>query len=212
MVVDHINEDRLDNRACNLQWLTDRQNREKSMKSRGVWYNPDAWHPGKPRKIYERPEDTPAETWKEITDFPGYYVSDQGRIWSESRGLRPTNARAISIKRGSVRKHVSIRALVAEAFLPPKQDGEIIGHRNGDTRDRRASNLFWYQPYRPMSHKRGPRKKEAVGGQNLSGQNRSKPRPQSRRRAVEIGGLSELRPAPTSRARTRLPAGTYSIT
>lgn len=164
--VDHVNADRFDNRACNLQWMTRQENIEKHMRDHGYWYNPDAWHRGKPPKRYACPSDTAGERWLEIDGHPGYYISDQGRVWSVYVGLMNTKKRSsVSILRDGVRINKSIRTLVASAFLRPREEGERVGFSNKDHTDCRASNLYWYRPYKPMSHKRGPRgsrKKGAV--------------------------------------------------
>lgn len=166
--VDHINGDTRDNRACNLQWLTQRENMEKYMREHGYWYNELAWRPGKPRKKYTRPEDTEDEKWSAIDGFPGYFVSNLGNVWSERSGSMATTSRSISLIDGFGKHHnVSVRNLVAVAFLPPKEEEQVLGYLNKDCNDRRACNLYWYHPYRPMSHKRGPRFKGDRGPESL---------------------------------------------
>ena len=38
LVCDHINNDPLDNRRCNLQFITNRENSTKDTKNKGLWY------------------------------------------------------------------------------------------------------------------------------------------------------------------------------
>lgn len=154
--VDHINEDHMDARACNLRWLSERDNREAYMTNHGYWYNPDAWRPGKPRKRYPCPEDTAAEKWMNCMDFPDYFVSDQGRVWSVLSGeMKVINRGCVNLASGGRMHTKTVRTLVASAFLPPKEEGQVLRYRNGDRDDFRACNLYWAFPYKPKSHKRG---------------------------------------------------------
>ncbi len=168
--VDHINEDRTDARACNLRWVSMTDNREAYMRNHGYWYNPNAWHPGKPKKRYPCPDNTEEETWKNCIDFPDYFVSDQGRVWSVLSGKINTETRGcVELCSGGKSWKRTVRTLVAAAFLPPKEEGQVIRYRNGDRSDFRACNLYWAHPYKPKSHKRGRPRKMTVGGlQSLS--------------------------------------------
>lgn len=167
--VDHIDGDIWNNRVSNLQWLTSRENIEKYMHEQGYWYNPDAWHRGKPPKRYACPADSEGERWLEIDGHPGYYISDQGRVWSVYVGLKNTRKRTtVQILKDGARVNKSIRQLVASAFLRPGEEGERVGFSNKDHTDCRASNLYWYRPYKPMSHKRGPRGPRKSGGRSES--------------------------------------------
>ena len=38
--VDHINEDHMNARVCNLRWMSEKENRETYMANHGYWYNP----------------------------------------------------------------------------------------------------------------------------------------------------------------------------
>lgn len=155
--VDHINEDHMDARVCNLRWMSEKGNREAYMKNHGYWYNPDAWHPGKPKKRYPCPDDTAEETWKNCIDFPDYFVSNQGRVWSVLSGKVNTETRGcVDLMAGGMARKRTIRTLVAAAFLPPKQEGQVLRYRNGDRSDFRACNLYWADGRKkPTSHKRG---------------------------------------------------------
>ncbi len=167
--VDHINEDHMDARVCNLRWLSEKENREEYMKNHGYWYNPDAWRPGKPRKRYPCPGDTDEEHWKNCVDFPDYFVSDQGRVWSVLSGKINTETRGcVDLCSGGKMRKRTVRTLVAAAFLPPKGEGQVLRYKNGDRNDFRACNLYWAEGReKPMSHKRG-RPKRHPGGLLIS--------------------------------------------
>ena len=155
--VDHINEDHMDARVCNLRWLSEKANREAYMKNHGYCYNQDAWHPGKPRNRYPCPDDTDEETWKNCIDFPDYFVSDQGRVWSVLSGKINAETRGcVDLCSGGKMRKKTVRTLVAAAFLPTKKEGQVLRYRNGDRSDFRACNLYWADGRKkPTSHKRG---------------------------------------------------------
>lgn len=154
--VDHINEDRMDARVCNLRWMSEKDNREMYMKNHGYWYNPDAWHPGKEPKRYECPADSDDEKWMNVIDFPEYFVSDLGRVWSIYSGEKTINRGNVSLLSGGMMRNKTVRMLVASAFLPPKKEGQVLRYRNGNRNDFRACNLYWAEGRKkPMSHRRG---------------------------------------------------------
>lgn len=89
------------------------------------------------------------ETWKPIPNFPGYEVSDQGRVLSRlrhhgSNGPRilkpattPDGYQVVNL-RGSVQR---IHFLVQLAFVGPRPEGAVIRHLDGDCTNNTASNL-----------------------------------------------------------------------
>lgn len=100
------------------------------------------------------------EAWEDLTRFPGYSVSNQGRVRSnarksaDGRNLRERimrdfdtgdGHRQVSLRRNGKGVTVTVHSLVAEAFLPPKPtDGYYeIRHLNGIGTDNRAANLKW---------------------------------------------------------------------
>lgn len=91
------------------------------------------------------------EEWREIADFPGYFVSDQGRVMSTRRGnphvLRPSvqkwGHRTVSLSRDARAYPRKVHRLVLEAFVGPCPDGMEACHRNDVAGDNRLSNLYW---------------------------------------------------------------------
>lgn len=91
-----------------------------------------------------------------IPGFPGYRVTDDGRVYSTSnwRGLgerelkhQPNDDGYPSVRlynsRGR-RKRMAVHRLVASVYLPPQPSPtHEIRHLNGDRQDPRASNLAW---------------------------------------------------------------------
>ena len=92
-----------------------------------------------------------SETWKTVTNFSRYFVSDLGRV------MDSTNCKILKASLNSQgylviglvndddeRKTVYIHHLVANAFLDEKDDLPLIlDHINRDKRDNRAVNLRW---------------------------------------------------------------------
>lgn len=83
-----------------------------------------------------------SEIWKPVVGHPGYEVSNVGRVRSLLTCciLRPALNRgypAVCL-RGKTRK---VHALVAEAFIGPRPEGQEVRHYNGDKRDARKRNL-----------------------------------------------------------------------
>jgi len=118
------------------------------------------------------------ETWKPIPDFPGYDVSDQGRIrsyykrtWTKGqRGMswhrsenpqrimagatREYGHRMVILMRNGQREGRHIHRLVLLAFLGPPLPGFQCAHNNGNASDNRLSNLRYDTPWGNAQDKR----------------------------------------------------------
>lgn len=89
------------------------------------------------------------EKWKEIKDFENYWVSTEGRVWSEKRNkfLKARVSKDGHLRVGVCQngKHYwrSIHRLVAEAFIENRENKPEVAHINRDTKDNRVENLRW---------------------------------------------------------------------
>lgn len=96
-----------------------------------------------------------AEAATPVHDAPGYAVSEDGSIWSLAsnwRGYGPRRLSTTEGKSGYLKIRMNIRGrrvnrmvhrIVAEAFLPPRQEGAQVRHKDGDKLNNQASNLQW---------------------------------------------------------------------
>lgn len=97
------------------------------------------------------------ETWLPVPGFPGYEISDQGRVKSLARrNLQGAMRRErilktdvsegyhlVRLARGGVKHAQTVHSLVLAAFEGPRPDGLQVRHLNGDRGDNRAANLRW---------------------------------------------------------------------
>lgn len=92
------------------------------------------------------------ETWRAIQGWPGYEVSDQGRVRSNrgahgwrilkcGPGLTGYPQTYLWIR--PARRTAKVHVLVMEAFVGPRPEGMDIRHLNGDRTDARLSNLAY---------------------------------------------------------------------
>lgn len=90
------------------------------------------------------------EHWKEIRDFPGYSVSDLGRVRTDKSGRilnlsdNQSGVVQVGLMRDGVQYHRSVPLLVAKAFLEPISgpfDTPI--NLDGDRRNNAVYNLAW---------------------------------------------------------------------
>lgn len=91
------------------------------------------------------------EVWREIYDFPGYSVSNMGRVRNDDTGriMAQTRNQAGILQVGLMGPRTqhkrSVALLVANAFLPTWESDAFDTpiHLNGDRSDCRAENLMW---------------------------------------------------------------------
>lgn len=113
-----------------------------------------------------RVSDSPdaSEIWRPVAGFPGYFVSNLGRVRSyrHSKGhsrligsVSPQGHLYVRLygHQGRVSQHgrgpsiaCYIHTLVLEAFVGPRPEGAVARHGKGGARDNRVSNLCWGTP------------------------------------------------------------------
>ena len=90
----------------------------------------------------------PYGEWKVIPDYPNYAANSLGKI----ANIKTGQLRKFSNHKGYVQCMVRkdgksynrlVHRLIANAFLPPPQEGQVIDHINGIRNDNRVENLRW---------------------------------------------------------------------
>lgn len=100
-------------------------------------------------------------TYREVPEFPGYRVGDDGSVWSRLRNCRNATVvdgwhrlvgstdkdgyrKVILCNRGR-RTYWRVNVLVLTVFVGPPNDmaNPTSAHENGDNQDNRLSNLRW---------------------------------------------------------------------
>lgn len=111
------------------------------------------------------------EIWKPTEGFPGYDVSNYGRVRSyymrgpktriadsPHRILKPRTTRKgyhrICLRRDGSRASVYVHKLVTTAFLGPRPAGLQVNHRNGNKADNYIGNLEYVTPRENTHHAR----------------------------------------------------------
>lgn len=90
----------------------------------------------------------PAGEWRAVASAPGYWVSKDGRVWSDRRGrllsglLSRDGYRKVQLSlMGKKPVQRFVHRLVAEAFLDGR--GEQVRHLDGNKSNNAAENLAW---------------------------------------------------------------------
>ncbi|WP_112595832.1 NUMOD4 motif-containing HNH endonuclease [Mycobacteroides abscessus] len=118
---------------------------------------------------------TNLENWLPVSGYPGYEVSDQGRVRSLDRQARsrwdtPKTLRGKELSqrliggsgpegrypgcvlyRGGKRRTVTVHTLVLETFVGPRPEGMVGCHRDDVPTNNHLSNLYWGTPAQNVS-------------------------------------------------------------
>jgi hypothetical protein len=87
--------------------------------------------------------------FKDISEFPGYQISDSGEIFSTKtkriiiQAFDKDGYVRTSLYRNGKRINVKAHRLVAIAFIPNPENKPIINHKDGDKTNNNVENLEW---------------------------------------------------------------------
>lgn len=87
------------------------------------------------------------EIWKEIEDYPGYEISNQGRV--KSKGLirslssNKLGYKLIVLSKNGARKAFCVHRLVAKAFIPNPENKPTVDHKDRNKANNWVENLRW---------------------------------------------------------------------
>jgi len=90
----------------------------------------------------------PGQEWRVIPDYPDYAVSNMGNVITIKTGRLRRLSNHKGYKQCMLRKDGKaynrfVHRLVANAFLPIPEEGQVIDHVNGIRDDNRVENLRW---------------------------------------------------------------------
>jgi hypothetical protein len=110
----------------------------------------------------QRGEQTPsnvppkpgAVVYRDVADWPGYCVGDDGTVWSSRRcpeGMRrelkqkrdDRGYRWVTLQDKPRKRMVKVGTLVLETFVGPRPDGEVVRHLNDNPADNHLVNLTY---------------------------------------------------------------------
>lgn len=89
------------------------------------------------------------ETWKQIEDYPNYFVSNTGKIRNVKtgkeliQGLLPNGYLRVHLKQDGKDYSRYVHRLVAQAFIPNPLGLDTVDHLDGNKLDNRVDNLRW---------------------------------------------------------------------
>lgn len=90
------------------------------------------------------------ERWAHINGFPGYFVSDKGRVWSEKSQQfmtpKPMDRQGhlgFCLRADGEAHYCYLHRLVAEAFIPNPDNLPIVRHIYDNPNRNEAGDLLW---------------------------------------------------------------------
>lgn len=86
------------------------------------------------------------EEWKDIDGYPGYKVSNFGRIKSKDKFLKGSSYKGyikVVLHNGSLKRAFYVHRLVAEYFIDNPENKPCVNHIDNNPSNNNAANLEW---------------------------------------------------------------------
>lgn len=96
--------------------------------------------------------------WKEIADFPAYFVSSDGRIYSSKTkkifcpGITRNGYVIVHLRQGGKQYARYLHRLVATAFILNPENVREVNHIDGNKQNNAVSNLEWVTSSQNKTH------------------------------------------------------------
>lgn len=87
--------------------------------------------------------------YKEIEDFPNYYVTEDGHIWSGWRNqyvseiLMENGCHRVVLSKRNKSYNFLVHRLVAQAFIPNPDNKPCVNHKDLNRENNSVENLEW---------------------------------------------------------------------
>ncbi len=100
---------------------------------------------------------------KQIKDFPDYYITDEGKVFSYRWENKPREIKGGLMGKGGYksvtlminnikRKHFRTHRLVAEYFVDGYFEGAVVNHKDGNKLNNHYNNLEWVTQQENIKH------------------------------------------------------------
>ena len=88
------------------------------------------------------------EHWKNIRGYPGYWVSNYGRVYGPRKGVMTpcvgsSGYGQVNLVKDKAQRTFRVHQLVATAFVPKRGKVSRVAHINKVKSDNNAGNLRW---------------------------------------------------------------------
>lgn len=85
---------------------------------------------------------------KEIEDYPGYFITEDGKVWSEKSkkflAFKDVNGyNKVQLCNDGERKYLFVHRLVANAYIPNPDNLPYVNHKDENRKNNQKENLEW---------------------------------------------------------------------
>lgn len=99
------------------------------------------------------------EEWQEAEDFPGYFVSNLGRVKGKMGSILAPQFNPVTgyyhvniYHKNGKKRTTTIHRLVAKAFIPAENGKTQVNHKDGNKKNNVVSNLEWVTASQNRKH------------------------------------------------------------